>query len=178
MLLKKHDAQFLAKLNNIILNSYDYIEGLEIRVKLIAKHMKKLFEILKNDEYVINELKIVDNLIKHCDMEHDIQLIKIDDTSLDRYFGNQKVPYLKGFELVEKINLIFYYIIANQLEDIKPKIEKSPQMEKIMCIAMLNINIKYLADLGFYGQDIKQAIDYASEYLKLNKLNKNLNNKE
>lgn len=171
MLLKKLEPQFLEKLNNSILNSYDYIEGLEIRVKLITKHMKKLFEIFKNDEYVINELKIVDNLIKHSDMEHDIQLIKIDDTSLDRYFGNQKVPYLKGFEIVEKINLIFYYIIVNQLEDIKPKIEKSIQIEKMMCISMLNINIKYLADLGFYGQDIKQAIDYATEYLRLNKLN-------
>ena len=55
-----------------------------------------------------------------------------------------------------------------------PGIVKTSAIERLMCIAMLDIDTKKLFNLGFYGQDIKQAIDYSAEYLRLNKTNSSI----
>lgn len=57
--------------------------------------------------------------------------------------------------------------IWNKLFNSSLKEEKS-ETERLMCIAMLNADVKLLTNMGFYGQDIKRAVDYACEYLSLN----------
>lgn len=171
MLLENTKETILNTLDIQILNSYGYIEDLDKRIDLIKLNLHKLFEIFKGNDYLFNELSVLENVFNHLDMEYIIELINKNSSSLYIVFGNPKVLDIKGVEIVEKINLIFYYVINNNLHEIKPNRFKTQNMEKMMCIAMLEINKQYLTKLGFYGQEIKQAMDYATEYLQLNKIN-------
>lgn len=82
---------------------------------------------------------------------------------IDEYISDIKMfidAYKQGFEKNDD---------AQKSTETKQEIVKTPMIERMMCIAMLDIDTKKLFKLGFYGQDIKQAIDYATEYLRSNK---------
>ncbi len=173
MLLKHTDKTIRDTLHNNILTSNGYIKDLEHRVSLIKSNSHKLHEILKKDEHLYNDLLELENIFKYLSIEYFIELVTNHESALEIVFGNTNVPGIKGVELLEKINLIYYYVIKNRLDINEPDIFKTKNIEKIMCLAMLNIDVQELFKLGCYGQDIKNAVDYAEEYLRLNSTKEN-----
>lgn len=178
MLLKnKKDSQ---PLKQDILNAYGYTDDLVNRAELIKTHAQTLYDIFKHNSKLTDKLINLESIFNFINVDFVINSINEDKTNLQQDYqsidDDESLPiFYKGYEIVERINYMFYHIIENKLEkSILPiseplSIEKSLVIERLMCIAMIDVDIKKLRDLGFYGEDIKNAIDYSTEFLRKNK---------
>lgn len=178
MLLKnKKDSQ---SLNQEILNAYGYTDDLLNRAELVRTHAQTLYDIFKHNSKLTSKLMNLESIFNFINVDFVIDSINTDKTNLQQEYqsidDDESLPiFYKGYEIIEQINYMFYHIIENKLEKsivpiVEPlPIEKSLVIEKLLCIAMLDVDIKKLCDLGFYGEDIKKAIDYSTEFLRKNK---------
>ena len=143
-----------------------------VRLELISKELSLNCDV--NDEIYVaapipyKEYKFGNHATVKCfepEIAFGMEIYGVRDSlkPIDEYISDIKMfidAYKRGF--VENDD------IQKSIET-KQEIIKTPTIERMMCISMLDFDIKKLYDLGFFGQDIKQAIDYATEYLRLNK---------
>lgn len=99
-------------------------------------------------------------------MEHYIKTLEDSDT-----FYNEASTLGSIYSLKKILDDIGGIVECKNSDSNNSSIKKTLTIEKILCIAILDMNVEKLSKLGFYGQDIKQAMDYAAQYLRLNKIN-------
>lgn len=166
----------------IIVECYEAIQGYEVEsntYKNLTQFLQVNQSLLKKHFYIKSGISTIIEIVKkelHKEevylednkggMEHYIRTLEDSDT-----FYNEASTLGSIYSLKKILDDIDGIVECKNSDFNNTSIKKTLTIEKILCVALLDINVEKLSKLGFYGQDIKQAIDYATQYLQLNKIN-------